>query len=165
MQKTHQNTVNKISKVKISVLAPNLDLVDNIGGLFRICDAMGVDLIYFGNAIDINSRKLKKASRSTQKYVSYQANINSEEIILDYIKDNKVVIGLELTNTSRGLQTLNLEENRDVLLVIGNEIEGISDLLLSKIPQCYHIDMFGENSSMNVIQATSIALYSIQHTN
>lgn len=164
MQKTHQDTINKQAKVKISVLAPDLNLADNIGGLFRICDAMGVEAIYFGNEIDLHARKLKKAARSTSKYVKSYMNVDTGALITQYIENNHLVMGLELTSTSQSIQTLTVDAEKEVLLVIGNEIEGISEQLLSKIPQCYHIDMYGENSSMNVIQATSIALYCIQHS-
>lgn len=161
MQKTHNNTINAKPEIKISVLAPQLDLTDNIGGLFRICDAMGVDCIYFGHVVDFNSRKLKKAARSTQKIIRYNTNVNSKELIKYFVENQHTVIGLELTNTSASIQQLCLKKNTEVLLVIGNEIEGISEELLGEIPTCYHIDMYGANSSMNVIQATSIALYQI----
>lgn len=162
MQRTHQNTINSKSEIHISVLAPDLDLTDNIGGLFRICDAMGVEQIYFGNQVDLNARKLKKAARSTQKHLDCVMNVDSEQIVKECINQNYLVIGLELTETSIPMQQLNLDEYTAVLLVIGNEIQGISEQLLSEIPQCYHINMYGVNSSINVIQATSIALYQIQ---
>jgi len=162
MQKTHQNTINSKSKIRISVLAPDLELTDNIGGLFRICEAMGVERIYFGNTINLQARKLKKAARSTQNYLDCLMQVDSKEIVREFINQNHLVMGLELTESSKRLQHINLDDYKAVLLVIGNEIQGISEQLLSEIPQCYHIDMYGVNSSINVIQATSIALYQIQ---
>ena len=47
------------------------------------------------------------------------------------------------------------------MLVIGDENFGVSDNILSISDAIIHIDMFGQNSSMNVVQATSIALYQI----
>lgn len=164
MQKTHENTINKNPQVKISVLAPDLDLNDNIGGLFRICDAMGVQSIYFGNNIDLQSRKLKKAARSTQNYITCYTEVDCKKLINESMYNNVQIVGLELTNSSVPIHKLELNKNHQILIVIGNEVEGISESLLSEIPQCYHIDMYGRNSSMNVIQATSIALYYIQHS-
>jgi tRNA G18 (ribose-2'-O)-methylase SpoU len=45
--------------------------------------------------------------------------------------------------------------------LIGSEIAGISEELLKISHQIVHINMFGKNSSMNVVQAASIALYEI----
>ncbi len=163
MQKNHENTLNKIPQVKVSILAPHLDLNDNIGGLFRICDALGAEAIYFGNDIDLNSRKLKKAARSTQQYVTSYSKVNSSMVIQDHLNLKYQIIGLELTDHSISIQEFKIDSEKCILLVIGNEVEGISEELLTEIPYCYHIDMYGKNSSMNVIQATSIALYHIQH--
>ncbi|HCY81920.1 MAG TPA: RNA methyltransferase, partial [Xanthomarina gelatinilytica] len=38
---------------------------------------------------------------------------------------------------------------------------GISETVLTLSDAIIHINMFGQNSSMNVVQATSIALYEI----
>ena len=46
-------------------------------------------------------------------------------------------------------------------MLIGNEIDGISETFLKKSHQVIHIEMFGKNSSMNVVQATGIALYEL----
>ena len=42
---------------------------------------------------------------------------------------------------------------------VGDENFGVSDHILNYSDAVIHIDMFGQNSSMNVVQATSIALY------
>jgi tRNA G18 (ribose-2'-O)-methylase SpoU len=46
-------------------------------------------------------------------------------------------------------------------LLIGSEIAGVSESLLATANQITHINMYGSNSSMNVVQAASIALYEI----
>ena len=48
-----------------------------------------------------------------------------------------------------------------MVLVIGDENFGISESILKQSDAVIHIDMFGHNSSMNVVQATNIALYEI----
>ena len=48
-----------------------------------------------------------------------------------------------------------------IALVIGNEQLGISAEVLELVQQTIHIEMFGKNSSMNVVQAAGIGLYSL----
>ncbi|MEJ6791494.1 MAG: adenylyl-sulfate kinase, partial [Lacinutrix sp.] len=45
--------------------------------------------------------------------------------------------------------------------IIGDENFGISESILKQCDTTIHINMFGQNSSMNVVQATNIALYEI----
>ena len=44
---------------------------------------------------------------------------------------------------------------------IGNERQGVSERILKQVQEVVHIEMFGKNSSMNVAQATAIALYEL----
>jgi tRNA G18 (ribose-2'-O)-methylase SpoU len=48
--------------------------------------------------------------------------------------------------------------------VVGSERNGIENEILKCANSIYHIPMFGQNSSMNVAQATSIALYEITNS-
>ena len=48
-----------------------------------------------------------------------------------------------------------------MVLIVGNENFGIDKDLLEWSDQKVHINMFGINSSMNVAQATGIALFEI----
>jgi len=54
-----------------------------------------------------------------------------------------------------------LNTNQPITLVLGDESFGVSESILDQMNAVVHINMFGTNSSMNVVQATSIALYEI----
>lgn len=163
MQKNHYNTKNRNSPKQISILIPSIEFSENIGGLFRLADAMGVKKLYFGQEIDVKSRKLKKASRSTQSIVPFQMGCNSLEVIKSFLDKKQFVFGLEITDSSQPVNQLNLAKEQEVLLVIGHEINGIDAQILDSIPKHFHINMYGSNSSMNVITATSMALYHLQN--
>ncbi len=46
-----------------------------------------------------------------------------------------------------------------VALIVGNESLGVSQTALDKCSTSVHIDMYGNNSSMNVSSALAIVLY------
>jgi len=69
-------------------------------------------------------------------------------------------VSLEITTDSRPIHTHNFHQT-PLALIIGDENHGISEAVLNQSDNVIHIDMFGQNSSMNVVQATSIALYEI----
>ena len=68
---------------------------------------------------------------------------------------------MEITSSSKPLEELEFSKNKKIALLIGNEIQGVSEYFLKNAHQVTHIEMFGKNSSMNVVQATGIALYEI----
>lgn len=162
IQLTHKNSSFLNKTFPIVLVCDGVKSPSNIGSLFRICDALGVSEIIFCNTeLNINSSRLQKTARNTQKRVSY---LKSEDIIATITnleKEDYLITALEITDTSTSLENFSGSNNQKIALVIGNEQQGISERVLQKITQIIHIDMFGENSSMNVVQATSIALYSI----
>lgn len=162
LQHTHKTSKFSAKKFPFVLVCDGVQSPSNIGALFRICDAFGVSEIIFCNTeININSPRLQKTARSTQKKVSFSESINILTSIEDLKKDNYTLIALEITNDSIPLEKLSLPIHQKVALIIGNEQEGISGKVLKEASQTVHIEMFGENSSMNVVQATTIALYTI----
>jgi len=161
-QLTHHSTLN-ISKIfPVVLICDGVKSPSNIGSLFRICDALGVSEIIFCNSeVNINSPRLQKTARSTQNRVKYSDSSDINETIEKLKKNDFTIVALEITDSSISLETLSVEKDKKIALIIGNEQQGISKKVLEQIKMAVHIDMFGENSSMNVVQATSIALYSI----
>jgi tRNA G18 (ribose-2'-O)-methylase SpoU len=70
------------------------------------------------------------------------------------------IIALEISDISIPSERIALDK-KAVVLIIGNEQFGISDEILALTSKHMHIEMYGENSSMNVVQATGIALYTL----
>jgi tRNA G18 (ribose-2'-O)-methylase SpoU len=88
MQLTHDTTKFNKKTFPITIICDNVNNAPNIGALFRVCDAFGVEKIIFtGETLDIPSRKMQKTSRSTEKYVAYE-KIKDIHQYLDIIKKN-----------------------------------------------------------------------------
>ncbi len=133
----------------------------NIGSLFRIADAFGVDtLIFCGESIPLG-RKMTKTSRATEKVVNYEIQESTIEIVKKLKTQNNFIVALEITDSSLPIDTFSFPLNKAITLVIGDENFGVSDAILKLSEAIIHINMFGQNSSMNVVQATNIALYEI----
>lgn len=134
----------------------------NVGSLFRISDALGVEKIYLsGDTPTPPNNKIRKTSRSTEKYVPYESAENPIELIEQLKQQNYQIVALEITSDSVPLQELQLKETQKVCLVIGSENTGVSKELLTASDITTHIPMLGHNSSMNVATACGIAVYGL----
>lgn len=161
MQRNHYNTTFTKKQYPIVIICDNISNATNIGSLFRTADAFGAEKIVFcGNDINL-SRKTTKASRSTEKAVSFDLNCDILKVINHYKKANYQIIALEITTKSAALNTYVFEIDKPVAIVIGDENFGVTENVLNLCDISLHIEMYGQNSSMNVVQATSIALYEI----
>lgn len=162
MQLNHEENQFESKQFPITLVCDNIYFQQNIGSLFRIGEAFGIEKIIFsGRDIPLNPRKINKTSRSTHLHVPYSV-IEETDVLIDYLLKNKYeIIALEIASNSIPLKEVNIPQDKKIALLIGSEINGISNELLSIANQIVHINMYGNNSSMNVVQAAGIALYEL----
>lgn len=164
MQLTHENTLFEKRCFPITLVCDHIYFQQNLGSLFRIGEAFGIEkIIFIGKDIPLTPRKINKTSRSTHLQIPHSIVEETTEAITLLQKEEYHIIALEITSTSSPIQQLSVPKNKKIALIIGNEIEGVSASLLAIANQIAHITMYGNNSSMNVVQATSIALYEISN--
>lgn len=100
-----------------------------------------------------------KTSRATEKVVDYSIQESAISAVEELKNEGYQIVSLEITNTSEPIHSYTFSTEKPLVLVVGDENFGISDAILKISDAIVHIDMFGQNSSMNVVQATNIALY------
>ncbi|PIB31826.1 RNA methyltransferase [Gaetbulibacter sp. 5U11] len=161
MQLTHYTTKFNQQQFPITVVSENVSNAPNIGSLFRACDAFGIEkLIFCGTDIPLG-RKMTKTSRSTEKSVNYQIQKSALDVVTKLKQDNYFIISLEISTNSQALNNINFNIGKPIAIIIGDENFGVSEDILNISDAIVHINMYGQNSSMNVVQATSITLYEI----
>ncbi|NMH88070.1 TrmH family RNA methyltransferase [Flavivirga algicola] len=161
MQLTHYNTNFSKRSFPITLVCDNVTNAPNIGSLFRVSDAFGVEkLVLCGEHIPLG-RKMTKTSRATEKSVDYEIVSSASETVKTLKTNGYQIISLEITDASQPIHNFKFSDKKPIALVIGDENFGVSEAILDLSDVSIHIDMFGQNSSMNVVQATNIALYEL----
>lgn len=161
-QLNHYNTDFKNKQFPITVVCDEVYFQENIGSIFRVCEAFGVEKIIFtGKNFVFSERKINKISRSTHKIVPYQIIEGKNELIAELKMSDVQIIALEITSASQPIQSLEIDSSKPITLLIGSEVYGISNEILAISHQQTHITMFGKNSSMNVVQSLGICLYEL----
>ena len=160
-QLDHYSTSFTKRTFPITLVSENVTNAPNVGSLFRTADTFGIEkLILCGEHIPLG-RKMTKTSRATEKFVDFEISDNAIEAVTKLKAKGYQIIALEITDTSNVLHTCQFSNTQPIALVIGDENFGVSEAILHMADNSIHIEMFGQNSSMNVVQATSIALYEI----
>ena len=161
MQLKHNNSKFKKKEFSIIIITDKVARPANLGGLIRTVDAFGVKKIIFGGENIKLNRKTFYSSRSTEKIVDFEINKNLIKTTNSYKKRGYKVLALEITKTSKPITKFKVNNDSNFVLIVGSERFGIDNNLLHLCDEVYHIQMYGQNSSMNVVQATSIGLYEI----
>ncbi len=168
IQLTHADHKLSNKKFPLSIIANDINSPLNIGSLFRLCDALGMEKLYLcGDSPTPPNTKINKTSRSTEKTVAYEYHADAEKLVSTLRASNALIIALEITSASIAINTdafrssveAALNSNKDIVLIIGSENTGVNAALLALSDITTHIPMFGINSSMNVVTAASIACF------
>jgi len=162
IQKTHQETGNSTHDINIVLMAENIRTPENVGMIMRLSEAFGVNKIYFSGEYTIDlTTKVKRASRNTYRTMNYEFVTEGEKTLSMLRERGYHSIAIEITNRSTPFQKFRSGKYKNMVLVIGSERKGISEEMLQLCQDHYHINMFGENSSLNVANALAIGLYKI----
>jgi len=161
-QLTHYTTNFSKRTFPITLVSDQVSNAPNIGSLFRICDAFGVEKIFFcGENIPVFGRKMTKTARATEKVVPFEIQSNIHDVVSTLQKEGYTIISLEITDKSKPIHEVDFSKFEKIALVVGDESFGVNPETLYESDLVTHIEMFGQNSSMNVVQATNIVLYEI----
>lgn len=139
----------------------NFEHDENIGSAFRLADAFNIKKIIIISTKDIDAKKLQKTARNCEQHISYSIYNNSTDALTEINNLGFTPINIEITSTSKPLRETNFANYKKIALIVGNEKNGVSDEILEKVPLSYHIDMYGNNSSMNVATSLAIATYKV----
>ncbi len=133
----------------------------NIGGLFRLADALAASEIYLCGDCEIPpNHKIKKASVGTYKVVTWKYLKTASDAIAELrlkTKNKIQIVGVEQDSRSKDYREI--QYSSPLALVVGNETSGVKKKTLDLCDLVAEIPMYGINTSLNVIVATSIVAY------
>ena len=151
--------VDDVLNKKFLVILDSITDVQNFGNIIRTCEFFGVDgiIIPKDKSVTVNSTVIKTSSGAIFNLpVVKVTNLN---LVVDRIKDNNfLVIGTSSHGNSSFKEIPNSEK---MALIIGNEEKGIRKSLLDRCNFIVNIKGKGKTESLNVVSATSIAIYEL----
>lgn len=133
----------------------------NVGGLFRLADALCISKMYLCGDTEIPpNHKIQKASIGTYKIVPWEYKKTAKEAIEGLRGEKKIkIIAVEQDKTS--IPHTSIHYTFPVALLVGNETYGVLPETLGLVDEIVEIPMWGINKSLNVIVSTAIVGYHI----
>ncbi len=104
-------------------------------------------------------KEISKTALGACDVVPWEYHKKSTDTIKKLKSEGVQIVALELTNESQ--RYTNIKYESPVCLVLGNEIDGVSDEALELCDAAVDIQMLGRANSLNVATACGIAVYEI----
>ncbi len=158
----HRAARTAAAPLALRLLAHDVGIAANVGALFRLADALGVEHLHLSGATPLPpDPKIRKASRSAERFVPFSHAAEPLAVVAELQAAGYRIVSLELTTMSVDLAALPVAPGDRLCLVVGAEDAGVAQALLDASDATVHIPMRGHNSSMNVATACAIATYDI----
>ncbi|MFA6919079.1 MAG: RNA methyltransferase [Patescibacteria group bacterium] len=147
---------------KVYVILDNIRSLHNVGSIFRTSDALGVAKIYLCGITGTPEQKgVLKVSLGAENAVSWEHHQHAWRVVENLKKQGVQIISLELGDKSINIKKF--KPKFPCVLIVGNEVNGVSPALLKRSDIIVKIPMHGIKESMNVAVAYGIATYSIKN--
>ncbi|MDB5167344.1 MAG: hypothetical protein JWN26_489 [Candidatus Saccharibacteria bacterium] len=157
---------------EIIVIAHNIRSTHNVGSIFRTSEGFGVSKIILSGytpypLTESDERlphiankltgQIHKTALGAETMVPFEYQIEPD---LDALQEQGYrIVGLE--QNKRSIMMSDYTPPDKIVLLLGEEVEGITAELLSQCDDLLEIAMVGKKESFNVSVATGIALYAL----
>jgi tRNA G18 (ribose-2'-O)-methylase SpoU len=132
---------------------------ENIGNMIRLADNVGAEEVFILGA-DFQLRMSSVKKTAGLSFNNVRLTFISPEDFFDRLSPDVLLVAIETSEDSTNIFTTELPEK--VVILVGNERNGLPEEILRKCSLKVHIPMTGKCKSMNVSHALSVALFEWQ---
>jgi tRNA G18 (ribose-2'-O)-methylase SpoU len=166
-----QAAVSALKRVPLYLILENVYDTYNIGGLFRLADALAVEKMYLCGEMEIPpNHRIAKASIGTYKVVPWEYCATAQIAIEQLRQTWNVEHGTPLSvyaveQDEASIPYTDVEYSLPIALIVGNETFGVTEETKKLADKIIEIPMWGINKSLNVIVSAAIVSYHVMEKN
>lgn len=147
-------------KLPLCVVLDDIRSAHNVGSVFRTADAFRLEgLCLCGITACPPSTDIHKTALGAEHAVAWQHYDSALSATLALKARGYTVMALEQAVGSTPLQQLRLDPHGRYALVIGNEVKGVDQRVVSRADVVVEIPQFGTKHSLNVSVSCGVALW------
>lgn len=153
-------TFKQTEKIPLVVVLDNVRSMHNVGAVFRTADAFIVErIVLCGITPQPPHREIHKAALGATESVDWIYEKNISDALQNLKNENYKIIGIEQTSTSVLMTDYTIDKSEKYALVLGNEVDGLSDEALPTYDTFLEIPQLGTKHSLNVSVCGGIVMW------
>lgn len=148
------------AKLPLVLVLDNVRSHHNVGAVFRTCDAFASErIILCGITGCPPHRDIQKTALGATETVAWSYEESTFEAVKALKQAGYKIVALEIAEGSVQVDKFETEENAKYALVLGNEVDGVDDEVMSLCDYCLEIPQYGTKHSLNVSVSGGIAIW------
>jgi tRNA G18 (ribose-2'-O)-methylase SpoU len=149
-------------KIPLICILEDIRSHHNTGSVFRTCDAFACEAVYLcGITGTPPHRDIHKTALGATETVEWKYYQNSIDAVTELKNSGYKIVLLEIAEGSTLIDEFVVNPYDKIALVLGNEVNGISDALFDLADDCVEIPQYGTKHSLYVSVSAGIAIWTI----
>lgn len=154
------STFKATDKTPLIIVLDNIRSMHNVGAIFRTADAFLVEkIILCGITPRPPHREIHKAALGATESVDWQYYESVSEAVLELKSLKYDVLAIEQTSDSQSIVGYDINTDKKYALILGNEVEGVSEEVLKYCDGFIEIPQLGTKHSLNVSVCGGIVMW------
>lgn len=147
-------------KTPVIVVADNIRSLNNVGSLFRTCDAFAMEALYLcGITATPPNKEIHKTALGAENAVEWKFYRETAEAMRWLKEQGYILLAIEQVEGAVFLEKFTADKNRKYALVFGNEVKGVAQDIVDMCDGAIEIPQCGTKHSLNVSVSAGIVLW------
>jgi len=152
----------KTDKIPLIVILDNIRSLNNIGSVFRTSDAFLIEKIYLcGITAQPPHKDIHKTALGATESVEWEYVEDTLSLVEKLQQENVLVASIEQAENSTLLQNFTIKQHQKYAIVMGNEVKGVQQEVVSASDFCIEIPQFGTKHSLNISVSCGVVLWDL----
>ncbi|EIW93297.1 RNA methyltransferase, TrmH family [Capnocytophaga sp. oral taxon 412 str. F0487] len=152
----------KAEKAPLIVILDNVRSLNNIGSVFRTCDAFLIEKIYLcGITATPPNKEIHKTALGATDSVAWEYEENTLSAVEKLKEQGAYIISIEQAENSTMLNDFQPNGKQKYAIIFGNEVKGVEQEVVSASDEVIEIPQYGTKHSLNISVSAGIAIWEL----
>ncbi|GJH40457.1 RNA methyltransferase [Capnocytophaga sp. HP1101] len=170
MRKLANNELNRLDieqfkkaeKTPLIVILDNVRSLNNIGSVFRTCDAFLIEKVYLcGITATPPNKEIHKTALGATDSVAWEYVKDTLEVVKKLKEEGVCIISIEQAEHATMLNDFQPNGKQKYAIIFGNEVKGVEQEVVSASDEVIEIPQYGTKHSLNISVSAGIAIWEI----
>lgn len=147
-------------KIPLVLVLDNIRSLNNIGSIFRTSDAFRLERLELcGITATPPSVEIHKTALGAEDSVNWQYRSDTLEACRELREEGYTLCALELAKGSVSLERFEVNPDGRYAVVVGHEVDGVSQAVVDYCDYCIEIPQEGTKHSLNVAVSAALSIW------
>lgn len=150
--------------IDVVVFLDNIRSMHNVGSVFRTVDSFNLKkIVLCGITPKPPHREIHKTALGATESVEWEWENESAIALERYKNEGYTIVSVEQVTQSVSLSEFEFNPEKKYVIILGNEVDGVSESAISLSDFCVEIPQDGTKHSLNVSVCAGIVLWEAFH--